>query len=551
MPRLRCYRLMPQYTDVDEFFDDEAYERWGVVHQGSLSIPGAEITLYLGTSDPKEPEWMQFLRSEFPGLPDRVGSGGVAGVLFARLRDKYDGETLAFTFGAGYHLLKRESFVRAWGLKVALNALSDPALGTSGSLLKSLDVMRLAADPLKIRSQAPKELSFDGFDLDSTRHIIRSVTGKAPGNADLQSSVTGSDSFSFSANVGLSDLDQLGVRLLDLSSQNHYKGEFSWIDDIQHVMNPAMTRDLEQQVFDQLTSGGDALELAIPGVVDWAEVDHMQFHFDRRSKVKRPDIRLLDYLRGEPQTGPPEFAVEKLRHRYLYTIGSNGEDTGRWSIWECLSGEVLLAGDSYILDSGEFYRISSDYLEALNDSVQSVERANISFPNSRPQTGEAAYLQSLCKSSSDFLLMDRALYEVAKGETKIEICDLIHPDGILLHAKRHFSSSNLSHLFAQGVVSAEALVLNREHRSRVASGVEALADAAKDSRFAHIVSTLKADRFSASDHCIGYVIIGDWSGKSLSARLPFFSKVALRTSIANLHRMGFQVACYRVEESRF
>jgi hypothetical protein len=60
--------------------------------------------------------------------------------------------------------------------------------------------------------------------------------------------------------------------------------------------------------------------------------------------------------------------------------------------------------------------------------------------------------------------------------TAVEICDLLTPERTLVRVKRHFSSSNLSHLFAQGAVSAELLQMNSEFRQRAHERVVEFAD---------------------------------------------------------------------------
>jgi uncharacterized protein (TIGR04141 family) len=60
-----------------------------------------------------------------------------------------------------------------------------------------------------------------------------------------------------------------------------------------------------------------------------------------------------------------------------------------------------------------------------------------------------------------------------KGKTTpIEICDLLSEEGRFIHVKRKLSSSSLSHLFAQGYVSAELLQENSEYRLESLSTIQ-------------------------------------------------------------------------------
>ena len=59
------------------------------------------------------------------------------------------------------------------------------------------------------------------------------------------------------------------------------------------------------------------------------------------------------------------------------------------------------------------------------------------------------------------------------GPRKMEICDILTRDGGLIHVKHRGSSSTLSHLFTQGVNSAERLLQDADFRSRARAVVAA------------------------------------------------------------------------------
>jgi uncharacterized protein (TIGR04141 family) len=54
----------------------------------------------------------------------------------------------------------------------------------------------------------------------------------------------------------------------------------------------------------------------------------------------------------------------------------------------------------------------------------------------------------------------------------VEICDLLGPDNELIHVKRASGSSPLSHLFAQGLVSAQTLLFSPDARERFVAKVK-------------------------------------------------------------------------------
>jgi uncharacterized protein (TIGR04141 family) len=105
-----------------------------------------------------------------------------------------------------------------------------------------------------------------------------------------------------------------------------------------------------------------------------------------------------------------------------------------------------------------------------------------------------------------------------------------------VHVKRDLGSSDLSHLFAQGAVSAELLQSDRDFCKAAQRVVDRVAG---NRRFSIFFPKLVV----ASKYEIVYAIIADWRGRHLSEVLPFFSKVNLRAFCQRLLGRGFKVSC--------
>ena len=58
--------------------------------------------------------------------------------------------------------------------------------------------------------------------------------------------------------------------------------------------------------------------------------------------------------------------------------------------------------------------------------------------------------------------------------SSLEVCDLLGPDNELVHVKHASGSAPLSHLFAQGLVSAQSLLMSADVRREFAAKVAAL-----------------------------------------------------------------------------
>jgi uncharacterized protein (TIGR04141 family) len=83
------------------------------------------------------------------------------------------------------------------------------------------------------------------------------------------------------------------------------------------------------------------------------------------------------------------------------------------------------------------------------------------------QEKEGPYNERLSKALQGAILLDKRTVSRSQA-TAIEICDVVTKTKQLVHVKRGTSSSSLSHLFAQGVVSAELLHMDSDFRKKVA-----------------------------------------------------------------------------------
>ena len=150
----------------------------------------------------------------------------------------------------------------------------------------------------------------------------------------------------------------------------------------------------------------------------------------------------------------------------------------------------------------------------------------------------------LAAAPADRFLLDKKTVTIPGRTSAVEVCDVLTTDRDLIHVKRKFSSSSLSHLFGEGYVSSELLIDSSEYRTAIRDKI-----GAADPDFQGL---FPVDDFVASQWKVVYAIIGDWSNNadgqpaSASAKLPFFSKVNLLNHTKRLRRFGFQVELARI-----
>jgi uncharacterized protein (TIGR04141 family) len=181
--------------------------------------------------------------------------------------------------------------------------------------------------------------------------------------------------------------------------------------------------------------------------------------------------------------------------------------------------------------------VASDYLRDLNAFTRQIKAPDHTFPRVRRAEKEGPYNERLSNALQGAILLDKRTVSRPQA-TAIEICDVVTKTKQLVHVKRGTSSSSLSHLFAQGVVSAELLHMDSDFRKKVAklfSGTFVGSGAKRMNDF----SWLHGKDFAPQECEVVYAIMTD-TRRINREQLPFFSKVNLRLRCDELRRMGFK-----------
>lgn len=168
----------------------------------------------------------------------------------------------------------------------------------------------------------------------------------------------------------------------------------------------------------------------------------------------------------------------------------------------------------------------------------------ISLPPGRPGESEGDYNARAADGAPELTLLDKQLVAPDGATTRIEFCDLIATDGSLIHVKRKSRSSTLSHLFAQGHVSAEALV-DGPLRDQVRAAITKAAGTADPSGWLALVPPGSAapEREKVT---VTYAVIANSKATGVEW-LPFFSRLTLMQTVRDLNRLGFtKIALARV-----
>jgi len=257
-------------------------------------------------------------------------------------------------------------------------------------------------------------------------------------------------------------------------------------------------------------------------------------------------MRLIDYLAGLRHHRLCDgLTVARLKSRRLAAVDGDANTIHAWPVWSCLVGELELGGSAYILDEGDFYRVRDTYLTALDSYIAGIDVAAIALPPATPTTLEGPF-NTVAATTHGYVLLDGPgrTVRLPSRTTPVEICDLLTPGRDLVHIERHFSSSNLSHLFAQGYVSAELLQMNADFRAVAHQRVVESAGNLSGFDF------FDSEPFSPRDFRVVFGVMAAWAGRSPASALPFFAKVNLRNVTEHLRSRGFSVGLQPIDTTQ-
>lgn len=431
-------------------------------------------------------------------------------IIFTRV---YEDETRIFAipFGFGRNLIKKGLIEERFGLITALSTIDKEKL-------RSIDTSSLESVLLNSRIQTSALSGIDNFYIDFNRDLLKSVTGRYENGDDI-GTLSGRDSLSFSSSANYKTIGDEIDRYYKEYKSGKYKDHFKWIDKIQVIKDKEFVENLNNEILTSINNGElDNIWIAIPDIINWKDLNH--FKFGKESYLEDIDIQIVH---KELFKKDEDIKLENLKSRKIHAYNEADESLGSWSVYKCLYVDLLLDGKQYFLNEGTWYCIDIDFVKEINDFYKQVPLYAETLPDYNTNL-EDTYNKNLVDSDKEkYFHLDKELVKVDKS--KFEMCDILTCDRKLLHIKHFTSSAVLSHLFNQGLVSAECLK-DKNIRKQANKQIN------------DVFKLDETDKFKAEDYEVVFVIAKNKAQKL--PVLPIFSKVALRNVALRLQLIGYK-----------
>lgn len=320
--------------------------------------------------------------------------------------------------------------------------------------------------------QASKSTDLPTFGIDVSRDILRAVTGE-PRDTALSKRLSGADALVLGTTTKASELPKVLSEILDAFGEETYKDNFSWIDHLSVVNDKTLVDALNERLATQLASGDtSATHMAMPEPLGWEDVESFKI---TSSRTVFMDLDLDEYLESLGD-GRSKITVSILKGRQVSVkFLRSGEFDGRWTVYNCLISEQRMNGQLYVLIEGRWLAVSDTLAQEVDAFATTLPSCQISLAEAKAGETEPVYNKRVA-SDSGMLCLDAKIQVPGGASSGIEFCDLLSPEGEIVHVKRKSRSSTLSHLFVQGSVSATTFVSDGVFREGIREKIKESVD---------------------------------------------------------------------------
>jgi uncharacterized protein (TIGR04141 family) len=422
-------------------------------------------------------------------------------------------------------MLKKKSYVRNFGVRVVLNSVNPDDL-------QSIDTATFDEITIHSRTQTSKTTDITSFGIDTLRDYLRSVAGYA-NDEKFENIMQGKDSLNFRRKIEFCNLGKVCNEVYKKYNSKEYKKDFSWYDKYRVINDPSLKESLNKKLIENIINKKtEKIYLAPPEIVEWENIGG--FSFTPKGTIYN-ELNLEDYYNYLENR---DMDIQKTKNYKIFVWNSDQTDIiYKWRLFDSIVFETRYEENIYTLTIGEWIKIDKSFAQKVETYVKNIPNSELDFPNCKINENEDHYNERVGEEYEDFICIHPGTIYLSRYD-KVELCDLFTKKGEFIHVKPWRKSATLSHLFAQGRVSAESFLQDNEFRKKAYDIIQ--------NKNISDENNINKERINPEDYEIVYAIIYS-DERTLHKRLPFFSKLNMMQSVKHLKDLRFNVSKAKIK----
>lgn len=384
------------------------------------------FSVYFGSTNINPPWWKNFLEIE-----EKLFNQSNSAILTIKVEERI----FVYTFGFAHSLLKLDYFEENFGFLVTINSID-------GEKLKSIDAYSPASNTKQKRVVSSILSNIYEYDFDDSQDLIQKLSGVIKDEyKDFFSNPTGADSLSIHSKSSKEDLKDVSKKLLERFESNDYKSDpyLKNINRIKRANNEQIKR-----LNDTLISKLSTKDFSDIYMADLEILEQSDFY---SYKFKNKEFSNLSINNFDLEN---DLTLHKLKSLKISVLKSEDDPHPiQWSLYKCLVFDL----ENIFLSKGSVYVVEQDFLTEVEEFNRNYKIENF-LPTAKSSEKESDYNQRIC-DQDDLFLLDKKCPNI-EGHSKVEICDVYRKSNkSFIHVKKSESSSSLSHLWNQGIISEQ------------------------------------------------------------------------------------------------
>lgn len=495
------------------------------------------------TSKDENPPWVDFVNeqlTEDKKVFFKTKSQRPSGVLLLKIENR----VLAASFGvSGSSLIDKSKFLKDFGIKAAMNMCGNEELRQTKSSTHAITTQNIDRQ----LSQPSDSFSFGMSEVELLQYISAHLKDNKKvtlqGKDSLTVKVIGEDKLSWERLIAYAKL------FIEEYDSEGYKSQFPNYPNLQDIPKEK-SDELDAKLIEKLmATEHDLVHLAIP---EFLEDDKYSFSYTNYPKSANKIFSHIDIEHLANISKLDELSIKKLKTIKIYAY-SPEEDRilsyKKWKFYDCLVGEIEIDNECFILSSGAWRKVDSDFYNLVNtfiDDTLSIKSIPEKFQNidisvdNKCQNREEVFNSVYCEKNEQALKFDQAKLKVGQGAKNKEFCDILEYRGNepmdIIHVKKHGGSNALNYLFSQARFYCDAFLRDEVFLTEIRDHIQSSDCSVKVKMLEHVKE--KQSQVYGNDYRVGLWVLFD-NKKEIPSKtnLPLMAKYELKIAYEQLRNV--------------